>query len=140
MSAPYAAFTPVQAAVFAKLMGSASLVSLLGGPHVYDGDAPEGSPLPYVLVGESIETPDNAHGAFGRQTVTTLHVWSSYHGFAEANAVAYVLQELLDEQPLTVTGARHVSTRFEFGQTLKDPDAPALRHVAVRFRITTSKE
>lgn len=140
MSTPYAAFTPVQAAIFAKLTGSATLVGLLGGPNVYDGTAPESAPRPYVIIGESIETPDNAHGAFGRQTVMTINVWSDYQGFAEANAIVYVLQQLLDEQPLDIAGHRHVATRFEFAQTLVDPDIPSLRHASVRFRIITSKE
>lgn len=140
MSAPYAGFTPVQAAVYAKLTGSAMLVALLGGPHVYDGDAPEGAALPYIVLGGSIETPDNAHGAFGRETVQTVDVWSSYRGFAEVNAINSILQDLLDEQPLDIVGARHVSTRFEFAQTLVDPDIPSLRRASVRFRIATSKE
>jgi hypothetical protein len=139
-STPYAAFTPVQAAVYSALTGSGTLVATLGGPHVYDGEAPEGSARPYILIGESLETPDNAHGAFGRQTVMTLHVWSDYQGFTEANAIAYQVQELLDEQPLNIVGARHVLTRFEFAQTLTDPDDRSLRHATLRFRFITCKE
>lgn len=139
-STPYAGFTPVQAAVYAKLTGDATLTSTLGGPHVYDGEAPENAPRPYVLIGESIETPDDAHGMFGRQTVMTIHVWSDYAGFSEANAIAYQIQALLDQQPLDIAGARHVLTRFEFAQTLVDPDDRSLRHATVRFRIITSKE
>lgn len=138
MSTPYAGFTPTQAAVYAKLTGDSMLMTMVEG--VFDGEAPEGTAYPYVTLGDAIETPDNAHGAFGRQTVQTLHVWSEYRGYAEANAIAYRLQELLDHQPLTITGHRHVVTRFEFAQTLPDPDRPGLRHVPVRFRIITSKE
>jgi len=137
MSTPYAGFTPTQAAIFAKLTGDPLLMGMVTG--VFD-DVPEDATLPYVVVGDAIETPDNCHGAFGRQTVQTLHVWSGYRGFAEANAISYRLQELLDHQPLTITGHRHVATRFEFAQTLNDPDKPGLRHVPVRFRIITSKE
>lgn len=135
---PYAALTPVQAAIFAKLTGDATLTAMISG--VYDGDAPEGAARPYVLIGESIETADDAHGAFGRQTVQTLHVWSDYRGFAECNAIVGVLQTLLDQQPLDIVGARHVATRFELAQTSVDPDRPGLRHAPVRFRIITSKE
>lgn len=137
MSTPYAALTPVQAAVYTKLTGDTLLMNMITG--VYD-DIPEGVARPYVTVGESIETPDNDHGGFGRQTVMTLHVWSEYRGFAEVNSITYRLQELLDEQPLAVTGHRHIGTRFEFAQTLRDPAEPGLRHAPVRFRITTSKE
>ncbi|GAA2609608.1 DUF3168 domain-containing protein [Actinomadura fulvescens] len=137
MSTPYAALTPTQAAIYAALTSDLLLMDMVNG--VYDG-VPEDVPRPYVLLGDAIETPDNAHGAFGRQTVQTLHAWSDYHGYAEVNAIAYRLQQLLDHQPLVIAGHRHVVTRFEFAQTLTDPDQPGLRHAAVRFRIITSKE
>lgn len=135
---PYTALTPTQAALYAVLTGDATLASMVTG--VFDGEAPEGTACPYIIVGEAIETPDNAHGAFGRQTLQTLHVWSEYAGFAEVNAIVGVITELLDHQPLAIVGARHVSTEFEFAQTLEDPDKPGLRHAPVRFRIITSKE
>lgn len=138
MSTPYAGMTPTQSAIYTVLTGDSMLSTMITG--VYDGVAPEGTAFPYVLIGEAIETPDNAHGQFGRQTVQTLHVWSEYAGFAEVNSIVYRVQELLDEQPLAIAGLRHVATRFEFAQTLVDPDRPELRHAPVRFRIITSKE
>lgn len=135
---PYAGFAPVQEAVYAKLTGSASLMGMVSG--VFDGRAPEGTAFPYILLGEAIETPDDAHGLFGRQTLVTLHVWSDYPGFAETAAIVGAVQELLDQQILDIAGVRHVSTRFEYAQTLVDPEDPRLRHAVVRFRVTTSEE
>ncbi|GGQ07778.1 hypothetical protein BKA00_007429 [Actinomadura coerulea] len=135
--APYAALTPVQAAVYAALTSDLLLTDMITG--VFD-DVPEDVVRPYVAFGESTETPDNAHGQFGRETVLTLDIWSEYGGFAEANAIAFRLNELLDQQPLVITGCRHVYTAFEFAATFRDPDKPDLRHAFTRFRIVTSKE
>jgi hypothetical protein len=38
-----------------------------------------------------------------------------------------------------VVGRHHVVTRYEFAQTLRDPE-PGIRHVVIRFRILTEQE
>jgi hypothetical protein len=126
----------IQAAVYAVLGGDAELTGLVTG--VYD-TVPEGTAMPYVVLGEATEIPDNRLDGLGRQTTQTLHVWSRYRGFAEANRIAGRLVALLDHQPLPVVGVHHVMTLFEFSQTLRDPD-PQIRHVPVRFRIYTEQE
>mgnify|MGYP001301197254 CR=1 FL=1 len=138
MSTPYAGLSPVQAAIYDVLVADEDLSEMVVG--VFDGEAPEGTPRPYILIGDAFEVPDNAHGVFGRQTVTTLHVWSDYRGWREATAIVDRVCALLDHQPLTIPGHQHIVTRFEFSQTLIDADRPDLRHVPVRFRILTSRE
>lgn len=112
------------------------------GAAVYDY-VPEGEALswPYVTIGEAIETPANAHDFLGRDTTITVHVWSKYRGFAEANGVAAAVTALLDHRPgeLDVGDGHYVtSVRSEFSQTLRDTD-PAIRHVILRFRIRTAQ-
>jgi hypothetical protein len=138
VSTPYAGLSPVQAAIYDVLVADEDLSDMVVG--VFDGEAPEGTPRPYILIGDALEVPDNAHGVFGRQTVTTLHVWSDYRGWREANRIADAVIGLLDHRPLVVPGWRHVVTRFEFVQTLMDPDRPDLRHTPVRFRVVTYRE
>jgi len=128
---------PVQRAVYAALTADTELMESVTG--VYD-DVPEGTAYPYVRIGEALETPDNTHGAFGRQTVLIIHVWSEYRGFAETTDIAGRVVSLLDHQPLTIAGHHHVVTKYEFGQTLDDPDRPALRHGVLRFRVLTEHE
>lgn len=137
MTVPYRSLTPVQAAVYVRLTSDTLLMSMVEG--VFDS-VPEGTPYPYVKFGSWIETPDNAHGRFGRRALMTLDVWSAYDGYGEVNTIMGRLDELLDQQPLSIVGCRHVSTAFEFAQSLEDPDRPQLRHGSVRYRITTSKE
>ncbi|MEX5636533.1 DUF3168 domain-containing protein [Parafrankia sp. FMc2] len=90
-----------------------------------------------MTLGEATEVPDNVHGGFGRQTVITLHVWTTARGYAQGSQIADRLIALLDHQPLAIAGRRWISTRYEFGQALPDPD-PRIRHHLLRFRITTA--
>ncbi|KIX79116.1 hypothetical protein SF23_02570 [Streptomyces sp. MBRL 10] len=137
MSAP-TALGPVQQAVYTRLTGDPALAALITG--VYD-HVPEDVVFDYVTIGEATEIPDNRHGGFGRQTTITLHVWSRYRGHARGLQIAARVTALLDHQPLTIVGLHHVSTRFEFSQTLTDPEPPGdIRHIPMRFRITTEQE
>lgn len=136
MTTPDSPLGPIQDAVYGVLSGDATLGALISG--VFD-EVPEGTPYPYVTLGEALEQPDNAHDRFGRQSVLTLHVWSLHRGFSEANAIASRVVALLDHNPLTVVGRHHVVTRYEFSQSLRDPDTPGLRHIPLRFRVITEQ-
>ena len=127
---------PIQAAVYDLLTGDAPLGSMIAG--VYE-EVPETSRLPYVVVGEAYETPDNSHDRKGRRTVITLHAWSDQKGFSEAVGIADRVVDLLDHTVLDVGGWHHVATRYDFMQTLRDPD-PTRRHVPVRFSVTTEED
>ncbi|MGK5529363.1 DUF3168 domain-containing protein [Streptomyces sp. URMC 129] len=139
MTVPTTPLLAVQSALYARLSGDQVLADLApGGVLDY---VPEDRPYPFVHLGEATEAPDNSHSTWGRQTTHTLHVWSRYRGFAQALAIAGRVVELLDHQPLTISGWHHLSTRYEFSQTLTDPDPSGMiRHVPVRFRITTERD
>lgn len=129
---------PVQAAVYARLTGDPELMARITGVFDY---VPEDARYDYVVIGEATETPANRHRGFGRETVPTLHVWSKYRGHSRGLLIAARITQLLDHQPLTIAGLHHVSTRFEFSQTLTDPEPPGdIRHIPMRFRIVTEQE
>lgn len=136
MSAPFIAMEAVQRAFYARMTASAELQAIAG---VY-AQVPEDTPYPYVVLGEATETPDNAHGRIGRSTSSMLHIWSQYDGYGEALQILAVLTELFDHKPLDVPGLHHVSTHYEFSQTLTDPEPPGdIRHIPVRFRTRTEQ-
>ena len=136
------ALSPIQVAFYARMTGDATLLALLGhnarGNGVYDG-APEGALFPYIELGEAVETPRNTLRELGAETVATLHVWSKQRGYAEGLRVVARLRVLFDHQPLVVSGHQVVSVKHEQTLTLRDPN-PELRHLPVRFRITTEQE
>ncbi|MGH3598938.1 MAG: DUF3168 domain-containing protein, partial [Pseudonocardiaceae bacterium] len=87
----------------------------------------------------SHRNPRNTHGQFGREVVKTLHVWDRARGFSRCQAIATRLVVLLDHQPMELPSHLVVSVRHEFAQLLRDPD-PELRHMPIRFRVTTEQE
>ncbi|MET9516386.1 DUF3168 domain-containing protein [Streptomyces sp. NPDC002994] len=136
MTAP-ALMLPVQQALYARLTGDAALMDTITGVYDY---VPEADVYPFVVIGEAVETPDNRHGGFGRQTVVTLHVWTQHRGHSKGLAIAAKITGLLDHQPLTIPAMDHIVTRFEFSQTLTDPEPPGdIRHVVLRYRVVTEQ-
>ncbi|MFE6851827.1 DUF3168 domain-containing protein [Streptomyces sp. NPDC057674] len=130
-------FLAVQTALYTRLKGDAPLMAMATGVYDY---VPETAVYPYIHLGEAIETPDNAHDRFGRQTVHTLHVWDQYKGFKRVLQIGARVQALLDHQPLTIPGLAHIATRYEFGQPLTDPEPPGdIRHLVLRYRIVTEQ-
>lgn len=127
---------PLQSALYARLSGDATLATMVTG--IFDG-TPEGTAYPYVDLGEAIETPRNALSEFGAESVVVLHVWSRQRGYNEGLEIANRLRQLLDHQPLTIADQHVVSVQHEQTQTLRDPD-PKIRHIPVRFRVTTEQE
>lgn len=128
---------PIQRAVYSVLTEDKPLMDQVASVYDY---LPEVVPYPFVVIGEAIETPDNSHDRYGRETVITLHVWTQARGHTPGLTIAKRLTELLDHQPLTLEGLHHVVTRFEFSQTLTDPEPPGdIRHVVLRYRIVTEQ-
>ncbi|MEU9777142.1 DUF3168 domain-containing protein [Streptomyces sp. NPDC047968] len=135
MTSPASPMAAIQRALYERLTAEAG--SLVTGVYDY---VPETADYPYVTVGEAIETPDNAHDRYGWETVATLHVWTRHRGHSQGLAIGARITELLDHQPLTLPGYAHVATRFEFSQTLTDPEPPGdIRHLVLRYRIVTER-
>lgn len=109
---------------------------------VYD-DVPERITKPYVTMGEMFSIPDNWHGGFGWDILSTLHVWTKSRGFKSAIDIANEIITKLDHQVATAIELPDswyvVSIRFVQLSTLRDPD-PELRHVPVQFRIVIHQE
>ncbi len=126
---------PVRDALRTVLTADEQLMGLLHGVLDF---VPEKQPYPYIHLGESFETPANAHDRFGSETLQTLHVWSQYRGYAEALTIAARVLQVLDHQRLTIEGHVWRWTRFVSQQTLTDPEPPGdIRHVPMSFRIGT---
>jgi hypothetical protein len=123
---------PLQAAVYAALTGNppfAALATLLD-------DVPETSPpYPYVTFGEATEGPWDCYAQDGSDATFTLHIWSNYRGFSEAQAINAALIAVLDNNTgLTIAGYGTVLLNYESSQQLRDPDG-ITRHIATRFRV-----
>jgi hypothetical protein len=126
---------PIQEAIFERASNDDGLQAL--SAETFDWVEESAKP-PYVVVGEAFTTPDNTHGSIGWITIATLSIWSKERGFREANQIKDRLIELFDHQPLEIDGFHTVEVRFEFDQTLRDPQ-PTLRRALLRLRVQTEQ-
>lgn len=123
----------VQAAVYARLTGDATLVTLLGSGGVYD-EAPQPIVYPWVQLGESTVTKDAVFNRDGRNALGRIHVWSRYAGSKECADILARMGDLLDDYALVVSGATVESCEVEQTQIIRDPDG-ITRHGVFDLRI-----
>lgn len=126
----------VQTALYTRLGADEALLALAKG--VYD-EVPEDAVLPYVVLGDAVETPDNDHTSFGAVVVVTFEIWSDYRGTREITAIAGRMCEVLDHQPLDVVGHKVIAVRSMQLQPMKEAIA-RIRRATQRFQVVTQQK
>lgn len=104
---------------------------------VYDGEAPEGAPAPYVVIGEVTQVPDPELDRDGASITVTLHGFSDSPNKGECYAIQRWLQGHLHHQ--SVGGAwacyEEFATILREGSTVE----PTF-HLAARYRVGLQEE
>ncbi|PKR57503.1 DUF3168 domain-containing protein [Thalassospira lohafexi] len=105
---------------------------------VYD-DVPPKKPMPYVVIGDDTQLPDDTKTSLGFDMTITLHVWSdAKDGRREAKQLLGEIYDELHDANLTVTGFDAVSCSFEFSETVPDRD-DKITHGIARYRVVLDK-
>ena len=130
--------TSVRRAIRAALLADAELLTLLGGPKVFD-DTPSGTPAPYVVFADTLWRDWSTTLSRGAEQIFVLSVWSTQRGVREALDVAERIIALLDEAPLAPDGAHLVDLRFTQLETKRDATGRFAR-ANIRFRATTESQ
>jgi Protein of unknown function (DUF3168) len=132
---PTAASAALRAAVHDALIADAGLVSVLGGPKVYD-EPPRAAAFPYVTLGETRIADFSTGSEPSEEHQLTLHAWSRQGGHREAHLVTGALMQALDNAPLTLAGHHLVNFRFAVADVRREADGRTY-HALVRFRAVT---
>jgi hypothetical protein len=132
---PTTAAAALRAAVVDALSADAPLVSLLGGPKIYD-EPPRATEFPYVTLGEARVADFSAGEAPGEEHQLTLHAWSRQGGHKEAHMIAGAVLAALDDAPLGLTDHVLVNFRFATADVRREADGRTY-HALVRFRAVT---
>jgi hypothetical protein len=123
----------IQAALVARLKATAGVTSLVSS-RIYDGRAPEGAPKPYIVVGESVEEPQNAFAQVGVADTLTCHVFSKSPENNRREVVEIVAaMDAALASPLTLEDWGTASCRPEFLTVVIEEDGT--RHAPRRYRI-----
>lgn len=126
----------IQTAIYNTLTSDSTLMSKITG--VFD-NVPDNQPYPYITIGEANSTSFRTFSRFGEEVFISLHIWSQYAGFKEANDILNDMNRLLADQMLTTTAWDTIACFYDFSETLRDPDG-LTRHVVVRYRILTQQQ
>jgi len=132
---PVAASIALRAAIHDALVADSQLVSVLGGPKIYD-EPPRAAAFPYVTLGEARIADFSSGSEPGEEHQLTLHAWSRQGGHKEAHQIAGALLQALDDAPLTLDDHQLVNFRFSVADVRREADGRTY-HALVRFRAVT---
>ncbi len=129
------AYAALRAAIHDALIADASLLSVLGGPKIYD-EPPRAAAFPYVTLGEARMTDFSTGSEAGEEHQLTLHAWSRQGGHKEAHIIAGALLQALDDAALALADHALINLRFSVADVRREADGRTY-HALVRFRAVT---
>jgi|TARA_Y100000015_G_scaffold11391_1_gene10884 hypothetical protein len=122
----------LQKTIFTTLNSDNTITSTYSAT-VHD-HVPQGTSFPYIVIGEETMTDESSTKTLDFNNFTlTIHIFSRNRGRKEAKQIMARIYELLHNQNLSVTGADHINTRFEFSDVIKENDGLTY-HGVQRFR------
>jgi len=122
----------LQAAIFSRLTGDATLTGMIGANAVYDRRL-TGKAMPYLVLSE-IATGD--FGPDAEEHNVTIEAWSDAEGRRQAQDIAARVKTLLDGAALSLTGFSLVNLTHKSTRARREPKSRA--HVArMEFRAVT---
>lgn len=124
-------FGPVQQAIYDALRTNTDLVAAVDG-RIYD-DVPQNEIFPYVSFGEFTSVSYRTHSGPGEEISVSIHVWSKYDGFKEAENIASIINSCLGDAPLEVVDHETIRCFFDYASGLRDTDN--VRHITLRYRV-----
>ncbi len=139
----------VQTAIYSKLTGDTTLMSLLAAPLMGTfavfgfGNVPENQSFPYITLGDAQEIGGrmNAFGTRGYLTTVKIHIWDSqFGGFQKAQQILARLNTLLDQQPMTLATQKLVYFLYQSAIPMNDPGDYKILHISVEYESFTQEQ
>lgn len=121
---------PLQKTIYQTLTGNGTLMALING--VFDRP-PQGTPMPYITIGESHSQDWSSKTTSGVEHLLTIHVWSREGGRKEAALIMESIHTLLHQANLTVEGHSLVLIRYISSDITLENDGYTY-HGNIRFR------
>ncbi len=125
----------VQRALYETLAADAALMARVTG--IFD-HVPDRQRLPYITVGEAVETDWSATEFSGRDHRLSVHAWSAHAGMGEAKDLLALVDAALEHMPENLDGHRLVSLRFLSSRVFADVE-DSIRHGVTEYRARTER-
>jgi hypothetical protein len=100
-------------------------------------DVPSDTNMPYISIGQTVETAQDNESTQGRSLLVTFDVWSRYAGWEEADTLADALVRALDRQQaaLVAPGLSVWRLAFTHAAHIRLADLAGTRQIAVEFQV-----
>jgi Protein of unknown function (DUF3168) len=136
-------FSEIQTALVTLLRGNAGVQAAMTGAssptwNIFD-NVPGLTVFPYLYVGDMVGSIGSAltMGKKATDIRLTLHIFSQYGGWKEVQGIVDAIDNLLNEQTLTLTGGfTHFFSLFDNYVPIVEKDG-ITRHGALRYLIMT---
>jgi len=129
----------LEAGLYTKLVAGTALVALLGGTKIYNGLAPQGVSLPYLLFSQQSGVADNATPTRSEDFLYQVKGLSA-SGMAAAGSIASAIDTLLHNTTLTVSGWVNYSIRRERHVRFEETESgERISHAGAVYRIRISQ-
>ncbi len=125
----------LQLGIRTALIADGTLTALVPAARIKD-HIPQPTVFPYISIGETSAGPFDTKTEDGMEQTFTIHTWSRHRGLKEVKQIMGAIVDVLDQAALSVSGHTLVLVRFEFSDTILDPDGKT-RHGVQRFRAIT---
>lgn len=110
------------------------------GDSVFEGEAPQGTPRPFIVIATATEVPNNTLGRRGFENTVTAHGWAEKTATRSALDIEFEMLEAMNaalEAPLVLNDQSTAVLHPEFTAHLVERDGDtSLRHVSVRYRAS----
>jgi len=90
--------------------------------------------FPFVTIGQNTISAYDVKDSVGGSAVVQIDVWARDRSVLEIKEIADAIDARLRRQPLTITGATHITTELQDSQDMDDPDGKTLR-IMLRYTV-----
>jgi hypothetical protein len=97
----------------------------------YSGDD---SYFPFITMGNNTISAYDVKDSVGGSASVQVDIWARGLSMLEIKEIADAVDARLRRQPLTITGATHITTELQNYQDMDDPDGKTLR-IMLRYNV-----
>jgi hypothetical protein len=133
----------LQQAVYTRLNNSAvtSLLSTAYSPLVaiftdvpQSADGEADTNFPYITIGADTITPFDDKDQTGGNALVQIDIWARATSMLGIKTIADAVDARLRRQPLSISGATHITTELESSTPSRDPDGKTKRVLSL-YRV-----
>ncbi len=90
--------------------------------------------FPFITIGNNIISPYDVKDSVGGSASVQIDIWDRSRSILDIKEIADAVDARLRRQPLTITGATHITTELQDSQDMDDPDGKTMR-IMLRYNV-----